>query len=110
MSLTPRFLEFCHHSQPELGPSRLRDPQARHFFQPAHIARNRPGRSHCFSRACHRALELDGVQIHDGVDSVELPVLPRLHFLNHFVRHARDQCRRNFHVVNLFKMLLDLAC
>src|SRR6185369_3769829 len=109
MSLTPRFFSSVTTCSQNFGPFRLRDPQAEYFLQSVHRDANRQVNRFVFHVPAVAYLELDGVQIHDRVDLVELPVLPRLHLINYFVRHARDQGRRDFHVVDLLQMLLDLA-
>jgi hypothetical protein len=102
-------LQFRHYLEPELGSFRLGDPQPQHFFVALHRDPNRQIDRFVLDVPVISHFELDRVQIHDRVNLVELPVLPRLHLINHFIRHARDQARRDFYVVNLFEVLLDLS-
>ena len=53
--------------------------------------------------------ELQGVQIKDRIDFLERPVLPGFDFLDDFIGDTGYQSRRDFHLVDLFQMLLNLA-
>src|ERR1051326_1143077 len=108
MSWTPRFFSSVTTCSQNLAPSVWAIPKPNTFFQPTQSNANRQVNRFVSDVPAVTHFELDGVQIHDGVDRVELPILPRPDFVNYFLRHARDQRRRDFHVVDLFQMLLDL--
>src|SRR6266498_2578617 len=101
-------LQLRHHLQPELRAFRLRDPQAQHFLHSAQRDANSQVNRFVPHMPAVSHFELDGVQIHDWVDRVELPVLPRLHLLQHRISYCRNQSRRYFNVIDLFQVLLDL--
>lgn len=54
-------------------------------------------------------LDEERVEVQDGVERVERPVLPRDHVVEHGRRYVRDERRRDRGVVELFEVALDLS-
>ena len=48
------------------------------------------------------------VQIHDGIQLLQRPVLPQLHFLDHGLGYVGNQRREDFDPVDLFQVPLNL--
>ncbi len=51
---------------------------------------------------------MDGVQVNNGINGVQRPVLPRLDLVQDGISHPGDQRRRHLNLVDLFEVILEL--
>lgn len=100
-------LQLRHHLQPELGPFGLGDPQAQHFLLAGQIDTDgQIDRLDRHSAVAH--LDVDAVEIDDGVKRIQGAGLPSLDLVDHAICHGGNQRRRNLGAVHLFQVDLDL--
>src|SRR6266403_3342209 len=109
MSVTPRFFSSVTTCSQNLAPSVCAIHNPRTSLNPSIVTPNRQVDRFVPDVPVVSYFELDRVQVHDRVDRLELPVLPRLHLIKHFIGYTRDQTRSYFYPIDLFEVLLNLA-
>src|SRR5215510_5568778 len=109
MSCTPRFFSSVITCSQNLAPSVCATHKPRTSFKPLSFTPNR----HIDRFVAHvRSIanfELQRIQIDKGVDFFQRAVLPGFDFIDDLIGDAGNQRWRDFHLVDLFQVLLDLA-
>jgi len=102
-------VQLGQHVQAELGAFVLPDPKPQKILVSGHV--DAKGHINCpvLDAAISADLQVDGVQVNNGVNGVQRPDLPCLDLVRDRVSHPGDQCRRHLHLVDLFEVILKLT-
>jgi hypothetical protein len=93
----------------ELGNFGLGDPDTRQFLLASHV----DAKCEIYSLGSHRTgithLHMNTVHMDDGIQRIQWPSVPCLHFIDHGIRYRGDSSGRDFRAIHFFQVTLYLA-